>query len=164
GPLLWELQASAPLPQAPLGDIANDLVQPVGETDTLAQSWTRRSTAEDAAHRPIGGLLAMGQAQRADQQLRERQRWLAAVEVEQGRASGPPPQGIAALWASLIRDRTPLGQGIRRLNDLQQVDPKDVEAKVLLGRALRTSGDHAGARAQFDAAADLPPQRPEPVY
>ena len=164
GPLLWELQASTPLPQAPLGDIANDLVQAVGQTDILAQGWTRRSTAEDAAHRPIGGLLAMGQAQRADQQLRERQRWLAAVQVEQARAGGPSPQGIAALWASLIRDRTPLGQGIRHLNDLLQVDPKDVEAKVLLGRALRTSGDHTAARAQFDAAADMAPRRPEPVY
>ena len=165
GPLAWAVQASGPLAPDSLDDIREDLAQAVRETDTLEQGWNRLSVAKDAASQQVASLIALGQARRADAALRDRQRWLAAVEIEIARARGVrPPQGIAALWSRLVGDRSPLGQARSQLNALLAIDPKDVDSLVLLGRAQLSSDDLSAAASQFDAAAAAAPHRPEPVY
>jgi tetratricopeptide (TPR) repeat protein len=165
GPLLWELQTDAPLPIEPLNDARGNLASSVKETELVAQRWNRLSAAKDAAEQPVAGRIAIGQAQRAQALLRERQRWQAAIETELGRSQGArKPQGLAALWAALVGDRSAIGQGRESLNALLASQPGDVDTMVLLGRNLLVSGDPSGAATQFDAAASAAPQRPEPAY
>ena len=165
GPLLWELQASAAPPAESLEPIRNELTQAVKDTDTLAQAWNRRSTAEDAANHPVAGLIAISQSRRAEHLLRDRQRWLAMVNVAIAQARGvQPARGVVSLWAQLVGDRTPLGQARSQLNALLAAAPTDVDTLVLLGHAQLLGADLPDAVKQFDAAASAAPQRPEPVY
>lgn len=165
GPLLWELQASALPPAEALEPIRDDLTQAVKDTDAVAQEWNRQSAAKDAANRPIAGLIAISQSRQAEQMLRARQRWLAMVDVAIAQARGvPPARGIAALWAQLVGDRSPLGQARSQLNTLLATAPADVDALVLLGHIQLLNADQSDAVRQFDAAASAAPKRPEPVY
>src|SRR5207249_544937 len=96
----------------------------VRETDNLNQNWERRSTAQDAATKPISGLVAVGQARRAEIQERERQRWYAAAEIELGRIQGVQPTGfLSRIWISLSGDHTPLGQARSQLETLVKTQP-----------------------------------------
>lgn len=165
GPLLWELQSGRLQPEQALDAIRKNLDQAAGEVEALAQSWMRRAAAEDAAGRPVAGLLATGQARRTMELLREHRRWLAAVEIEISRARGAqPPTGVMGLWASLTGDRSAMGQARRRLTDLLTTWPGDVDTAVLLGHGLLLGGDKVSAGQQFDTAAQAAPQRPEPIY
>jgi tetratricopeptide (TPR) repeat protein len=164
GPLLWEVQASPPLPAESLDAIRGDLAQAIQATEELVQGWSRRALAEDATDRPIAGQVAIEQSRRAEGQFRARQRWQALVEIESGRAGGRARSGILGFLAGLLGDRSPLGQARQRLADLLASHPDDVDASILLGRALAISGDLPAAARQLEAAANTAPQRPEPLY
>jgi tetratricopeptide (TPR) repeat protein len=165
GPLLWELQASAAPPADALESSRTDLTQAVKDTDALAQEWNRQSAAEDAANHPVAGLIAISQSRRAEQVLRDRQRWLAMVNVAIAQARGvQPARGVGAIWAQLVGDRSPLGQARSQLTALLATGPADADTLVLLGHAQLLNADLADAVKQFDAAASIAPQRPEPVY
>lgn len=164
-PLLWELQASEPLPEQPLRDVYAAFGQVVDSTTQLVQGWERRSVSEDAARASINGLIASHQGERAEAVLHLNQRWQSAVAIEIDRSRNPqPPQGIAAFWASLTRSRSSLSQAQQNLDALVATQPDDIDALVLLGRARRISGDRDGAAAALNIAVERAPQRPEPLY
>ncbi|KPV53423.1 hypothetical protein SE17_09720, partial [Kouleothrix aurantiaca] len=125
GPLEWELLGSDALTSQQLDAIRNNLSQTVDDTAVVGQPWTRLATAKDAAGDLVAGQVAINQAQRAQAQLRERQRWLALVELERGSVQGvrAPTNTIASIWAAIAGDRSPAGQGRAILQDLLNSQP-----------------------------------------
>lgn len=170
-PLLWELERLAPRARAnsalssQIGSARDTLGQAASDSADLSRRWARRSASEDAAGNPVAAMVATGQARRAEAQQREQQRWLAALNAELGRLE-PPGRGsiLGDLWNNLTGDRSPLGQSRAALQAMVGLQPQDVDARVLLGRALWLSDRPDEARQQFDAAAQAAPARPEPVY
>ena len=165
GPLLWELEAANPIPVSVLTSAENDLNRSSDETRVLVQGWTRVSTTKDASSEPISGQIAINHAQRAQEQLYTRQRWLAAVELERGELTGErKPNGLMSFWSMIVGDQTPVGQGRSMLLELLAAQPSDVSTLVLIGRSYLLSGDLESAGKYYDQAAGADPQRPEPVY
>lgn len=165
GPLLWELLGNNVRPTRELESARSDLGRAVDDTQVAAQLWTRLSTTKDAAGEPISGQVAINQAQQAQEQLRERQRWQALVELARGSLqSAQKPGGLASVWAALVGDRSPVGRGRSILETLLKSQPGDVDTLVLLGNSALLSGNNDDALAQFNRAAALAPRRPEPAY
>jgi tetratricopeptide (TPR) repeat protein len=165
GPLMWELIGSNPIPVQKLDSIRGTIDQAVDDSSVASQLWTRLATAKDAANEPIAGQIAIYQSQRAQDLVRERQRIQALVDLERGSVEGvTKPRGLAAIWVAIVGDRSPVSAGRAILEDLLKARPADVDALVLLGQSYLLSGDPANATKQFDKAAELAPQRPEPVY
>ncbi|MBK9712111.1 MAG: tetratricopeptide repeat protein [Kouleothrix sp.] len=165
GSLLWEAQHKAPLPIGTLNTVRTDLKQTVDDTQVLAQRWARLSVAKDAANEAAAGQIATNHVLRARELLRDRQRWLAGVDIERERAQGiQEPRGLGAIWAMIAGDYSPMGQARKTLEGLVASRPSDVDSLLLLGRSWLLSGDTAKAGEQFDRAAAASPQRPEPVY
>jgi tetratricopeptide (TPR) repeat protein len=170
-PLLWELQTNRPaLPDQAraveaLVAARGEIDQAARETDSLAADWSRRATAEDAAGMQINGLIAIGQSRRAEAKAREREFWHAVVETELGRTEGVRVQsGLSGFWTTLTGDRSPLGQARSRLEGVIRTQPENVDAAVLLGRALFLNNKPTEADAQFKRVAAAAPQRPEPLF
>jgi tetratricopeptide (TPR) repeat protein len=165
GPLLWELEAAGPIPVSALTSAESDLNRSSDETRLLIQGWTRVSTTKDASGEPLSGQIAISHAQRAQAHLYERQRWLAALELERGELTNQPkPSGVMSFWSMIVGDQTPVGQGRSILLDLLKAQPSDVSTMVLIGRSYVLSRDLESAGKYYDQAATAAPQRPEPVY
>lgn len=166
GPLEWELLGSDALTIQQLDTIRNNLSKTVDDTAVVGQLWTRLATAKDAASDLVAGQVAINQAQRAQAQLRVRQRWLALVELERGSVQGvrAPSNTIASIWAAIAGDRSPAGQGRAILQDLLNSQPGDVDTLVLLGNSELLNSQPDNALTQFNKAAALAPDRAEPVY
>lgn len=166
GPLEWELLGSDALTSQQLDAIRKNLAKTVDDTAVVGQLWTRLATAKDASGDPVAGQVAISQAQRAQAQLRVRQRWLALVELERGSVQGvrAPSNTIASIWAAIAGDRSPAGQGRAILQDLLNSQPGDVDTIVLLGNIELLNSQPDNALTQFNKAAALAPDRAEPVY
>ncbi|HEX9374051.1 MAG TPA: tetratricopeptide repeat protein [Roseiflexaceae bacterium] len=165
GPLPWEIDASAPLPATALNSARETIAQSADDTQVLAQRWARLAVSKDAAGAPIAGQIATHQSQRARALLRERQRWQAGIAIERERAQGVrEPRGLAAIWAGIVGDRSPLGQARTQLQELLKTQPGDVDSLLLLGRTWLLVDNVKEAGPPFDQAAAAAPQRPEPVY
>ncbi|HEU4323443.1 MAG TPA: tetratricopeptide repeat protein [Roseiflexaceae bacterium] len=170
-PLLWELERMTVRVR---GDSAlvEEITAARGQLERAADSsadinrrWQRRSASEDAANHPIAGMVATGQARRVEQQEREQRRWLAALNTELGRLS-PQQRGgmLSDLWVNLTGDRSPLGQARASLEEQLRLEPQDLDAQILLGRALWLNERTDEAQTVFARAAEQAPARPEPVY
>ena len=165
GPLMWELEATDPVPVTVLTSAETDLNRSSDETRVLVQGWTRVSTTKDASGEPISGQIAISHAQRAQAQLSARQRWLAAVQLERGEVTGErKPRGAIMFWSMIAGDQTPVGQGRDLLLELLKAQPRDVESMLLIGRSYVLSDDLESAGKYYDQAAAAAPQQPEPVY
>jgi len=165
GPLIWELIGANPLSMSTLESARGKINQAVDDTSATSRLWTRLATAKDASDEPIVGQIAIYQSQRAQEQLRERIRWQALINLERGSLQGESkPSGLAAIWAAIFGDRSPIGASRTALEDLLKTRPSDVDSLILLGHANLLSNNAADATKQFDQAATLAPQRPEPVY
>lgn len=165
GPLLWELQVAEPVSEEQLGQVRGELDRAARETEELARLWARRSASLEAANQQVDGLVATGQSLRATVSARERRRWQAMVEVEIGQLDQREQRtGLAAFWDSLTRNRSPLWQGRRRLEELLQLREEDIDSAVLLGHALLIAGELDAAEERFAAAAMGDDRRPEPLY
>lgn len=170
-PLLWELERLTPRARSnssltsQISSARDALDRAATDSADLSRRWARRSASEDAAGNPVAAMVATGQARRAEAQQREQRRWLAALNAELGRLE-PPGRGsiLGDLWNNLTGDRTPLGQSRAALQAMVGLQPQDVDARMLLGRALWLSDRADEARQQFDAAAQSAPNRPEPLY
>jgi tetratricopeptide (TPR) repeat protein len=165
GPLLWELQVSQVLDQRSLNDIRSDLADAVRETTTLAQGWSRRSAADDAAEHRIGGLLAINQFRHASELLSMRRLWDDALSVEVARVQGvEPPSGLAVLWSRLGGSGTAVAQARNDLQQLRDTAPNNVDEAFFYGQALLLTEGPASAAKVFDQAATDFPSEPEPPY
>jgi tetratricopeptide (TPR) repeat protein len=170
-PLIWELERLRP-PARGSGALVNQITaardaldRALTESADLSRRWARRSASEDAAGHPAAAMVATGQARRAETQQREQQRWLAALNAEMALLEPPARSSVLGdLWNSLTGDRTPLGQSRAALQAMVGLQPQDVDARMLLGRAYWLGGQADAAGQQFDAAAQTAPGRPEPVY
>lgn len=169
--LLWELER---LTVRVRGDDAlieeitnarNQLERAADSSADINRRWQRRSASEDAANHPIAGMVAIGQARRAERQEREQRRWLAALNSELGRLSPPQRSNMLSdLWVNLTGDRSPLGLARASLEAQVRLEPQDLDAQILLGRALWLSNRPDDAQTVFARAAEQAPTRPEPVY
>jgi len=165
GPLMWELIGGNQLSVSTLESVRGKIDQAVDDSSVTSQLWTRVATAKDASNEPIAGQIAIYQSQRAQEQLRERIRWQALINLKRGSLQGASkPRGMAAIWAAIFGDRSPISASRTALEDLLKTRPSDVDSLVLLGHANLLSEKSADAVKQFDQAAALAPQRPEPVY
>jgi tetratricopeptide (TPR) repeat protein len=165
GPLTWELLGGNPLSMNALEHVREQIDRAVDDSTVASQLWIRLATAKDAASEPIAGQIATFQSQRGQDLLRERRRWQALLNLERGSMQGVSrPRGLSAVWATLFGDRTPVSAGRASLEDMLKTRPSDVDALILLGHSDLLSDDLPAAVAQFDKAAALAPQRPEPVY
>src|SRR6266536_3955431 len=165
GRLMWELVGANPLSRSTLERVRGKIDQAVDDTSVTSQLWTRLATGKDASNEPIAGQIAIYQSQRAHELLRERIRWQALVNLERGSLQGASkPRGLAVVWAAIFGDRSPTNVGRTALENLLKTRPSDVDSLVLLGHANLLRDNSADAAKQFDQAAALAPQRPEPVY
>src|SRR6266542_1706065 len=165
GRLMWELVGANPLSRSTLESVRGKIDQAVDDTSVTSQLWTRLATGKDASNEPIAGQIAIYQSQRAHEMLRERIRWQALVNLERGSLQGASkPRGLAVVWAAIFGDRSPTNVGRTALENLLKTRPSDVDSLVLLGHANLLRDNSADAAKQFDQAAALAPQRPEPVY
>jgi tetratricopeptide (TPR) repeat protein len=165
GPLSWEAESSAPLPIRTLDAARGELSQSADDSQVLVQRWSRMSVAKDAAGEPAFGQVATNHALHAQALLRDRRRWMAAVDIERERAQGiQEPRGLGSIWAALAGDRSPMGRARATLEELVASQPADVDSLLFLGRSYLLTGDLDKAGQQFDKAATVAPQRPEPIY
>jgi tetratricopeptide (TPR) repeat protein len=172
GPLLWELE-SAPQPseaerprrEADLSQILSDISLALREATTLNQEWSKRATAADSEQRQVDGRIAMHQVRRTDLAIRRYRFWLAVVEVELARLRDTrAPTGLAAIWVGLTRTWSPATDALRQIETLAQTQSDSVELVVLRGRALLVNNQENDARAAFETATRLAPERPEPLF
>lgn len=165
GPLNWELDITAPLPESQLTPLLNDASLALRETTTLNQEWNERAAAADAEQRLIDGSIATHQAHRAEVVTRRQRYWLATIEVELARLRDTrSPEGLAAIWAGLTRTWSPAADALRQIELLEKVQPGDADLALIRGRALLVNDRPVEARAAFETAARLAPGRPEPLF
>src|ERR1035438_8033648 len=69
------------------------------------------------------------------------------------------PKPVEEAWALLAKGQRP--QAIRLLYDIIKTNPRDAEARLLLGSVLQEEGDGAGSVAQLPEAARLRPRSAE---
>jgi tetratricopeptide (TPR) repeat protein len=163
GPLLWGLEHNQSLSSSSLRRIAGLLDDAITQSQSRARGWSQRSASEDAAGRTVNGRIATSQARLAERDQRELQRWQAAIAIELGEVQGAQPQGF---WGFLtgITDRRPLSETLKTLDQLIQLEPRDVDLYILAGHALLARGQVPEASARFSTAQSYGPQRPEPLY
>jgi tetratricopeptide (TPR) repeat protein len=165
GPLLWGLQARDDFNASAIDRVRRDLDSATNTELGRVRGWSARAAAQDAADRVVAGRIAAHQARLAERDLRESQRWEAAVLIEVGQSERQnPPQGLAGLWAGIAIESGPLGEANRSLEELVVVQPRDVDLLILLGHDLLARGEIEPAIARFNAADALEPSRPEPLY
>ena len=69
------------------------------------------------------------------------------------------PKPVDAAWALLAKGRRP--EAIRLLNDIIKNNPRDADARLLLGSVLQEEGDRDGSIAQLSEAVRLRPRSAE---
>lgn len=165
GPLLWELQARGPLGADLVNTLGDQLDSAITQSQRAIDLWNRRSAAEDAANNIVAGRIARAQAQRDAAALAEKQRARTVVDIERLRVSGArPTRGAAGLWALITGAGSPVAPIREQLERRIASEPNNPEPHVLLGTAHLTAGEDDAARQEFEAAARIAPQAPEPLY
>ncbi len=161
GPLYWSLEAADPLPPADDLRRARDQMRSAAELSALAVSRWRQLAASEAAIYPGAGLVATGQAERAELAVR-RQRLSqalleAALQAAEGRRSPDPlSQILAALFGTAGNN-----SAIATLTQLRDQQPGDVATLLALGLALRLDQQFDQARQTYQAVIELEPQLPD---
>jgi tetratricopeptide (TPR) repeat protein len=164
-PLLWELQAHAPLSATRLNSLEDQIDAAISQRRRVIDLWSRRSAAEDAAGNAVAGRIAVAQAQRETTALDSDQRTKTVIDIERLQASGVRPnRGLEGLWALLTGSGSPVSPIRERLEQRLATEPSNPEPRVLLGTAHLMAGEEDAARQEFEAAARIAPQAPEPLY
>jgi len=76
-------------------------------------------------------------------------RWLPAMVLAMGACRGPGADPASLEQARTRLDRGEVATALIELKGLVQARPEDVDARLLLGRALLDNGDAAGAEVEF---------------
>jgi tetratricopeptide (TPR) repeat protein len=159
GPLLWELDVVQPLPVNRLSDMRRRLEIAADTSDNRVANWRKRATS-DGASGYGSGLVATGQAERAELSADRQRFYTAVVDSELGRAQSGRP---TSAWDALFGNRG-ASSHITLLEQLQGRYPNSAQIAATLGRARRIAGDLDGADAALDAAVRLAPQAPEGYF
>ncbi|GAB4432951.1 MAG: tetratricopeptide repeat protein [Chloroflexi bacterium OHK40] len=160
GQLGWELAVADPLPVNLLNDVRRQLDSAADTTDQEVVQWRQRATA-DSASLPSGGLLAIGQAERAEANA-DRQRYhQALVEIELARLQrGHTASNIGALFG-VGQNRV---QPLVLLEQLRTRYPDNAQIPNAIGRAQRYAGELDAAESSFDQTISLAPQAPDGYF
>ncbi|MEN9938987.1 MAG: hypothetical protein RLZZ387_5566 [Chloroflexota bacterium] len=165
GPVEWELQGGNQLDARQVTALEQRIGTALDESQRLVELWSRRSTAEDAANNILAGRVAVTQSRLATARIVEQRRVKAILDVERLRAEGVRPRGgLDALWATLSGTGSPIGPIEEELQGHIAAEPNNPEPLILLGRAYLAAGQEGEAAQQFQAAVQLDPQAPEPLY
>lgn len=160
GDLLWELEVAPVPPVNVLSDLRRRLDIAADTSDTRVAGWRKLATADSAARRG-GGLVATGQAERAELSADRQRFYQAVVETELAVAQGGRSRStLGALF-------TGTGQSNSRftlLETLQGRYPENAQLANALGRARRLAGELDVAETEFDSAVRLAPQAPEGYF
>lgn len=170
-PLWWEFQAflgsgrtDRSIRRA-FADGRDLLTDAQARSEEAMRRWMRRAAAEDAAGRQLAGKIATGQAGLIEAEMREQQETLATFNLITARLEGyVPPTGFRAFWLQITGDRSPMGQALSTLRDLNTRRPNDFQTQIVLGQALLLNEQVAEAQTRFEAAYTLDPNRPEALY
>ncbi len=163
--LRWGLQATSTLDPDRLEEPYEQLQESTRRTEDVLRRWTRQSTAEDASQRSLNASIAVGQARRAEIELRERERWLSAVELRLAQSRDRnAPDGVLSAVAKFAGSRTLTERAQERLQALDLQEPNNVDTLVLLGFSHLQAGNRDAASQAFTNAANADPTRPEPAY
>lgn len=160
GELLWELEIAPPQTVNSMADLRRRLDAAADRSDSEVAAWRRRATSDSAVNYR-GGLVATGQAERAEANA-DRQRFAqAVVETELARVQrARPPSLFDALF----------GQGgrtaghIATLEELQRRYPNNPRIVSALGRAHRINHELDRADQIYDQLINMAPQMPEGYF
>lgn len=159
GDLLWELEIAPALPVSALNDLRGRLDGAAEISDTQVAAWRQRATSDGAAQSGAG-LVATGQAERAELGADRQRFYRAVVDTELARAQRGRPGSV---WDALFGG----GQASDELTTLEMLQrryPDSAQVANALGRARRHNGDLDLADATFDDTVRLAPQAPEGYF
>ncbi|NTV63368.1 MAG: tetratricopeptide repeat protein, partial [Oscillochloris sp.] len=164
GPLVWELEIAAPLPEQAVSDQRNQLSSAVEASEQVSGRWHQRS-ASDSATDLDAGQVAAGQADRAESAARRQRYELALLDAELTRArSEKPSSAINQLLNALFSVSTPIGESLSLLDSLAQRDPDSPAILIAQARALRVNGQLNDADRVYDRVVQVAAQRPEGYF
>lgn len=159
GDLLWELEIAPVQPVSNLNDLRRRLDIAADISDTQVATWRQRATS-DGATEAGAGLVATGQAERAELSADRQRFYLAVVETELARAQRLRPRSS---WGALF-GRGQASNQFTMLETLQRRYPDSAQIANALGRARRLNGDLDLADATFDTTVRLAAQAPEGYF
>lgn len=166
GPLTWELEMAAPIAPTDLRPAHTMLEDAIDTSYNLMTEWRRRAPPRDVIQSGTG-LIAQGQAQRAEDAY-DRQRYhLSLILIEEGRNQAVQRRGLfPALRDGLFGDSRPHSEADELLSALLGEDPFDLRVRIAAARALRVGPPevHAEAAQRYDALIALPEPPPEAYY
>lgn len=163
GPLLWELDSNGPQPQNSISTAREQLRLAVDTNQLAIEQWRRRAAVESASN-PGAGMLATGQAERAELSADRQQLWLAIVDTELSRSSrARVGSGLGSIIAGLFGGGG-RGNNLANLEALRERDPENPTIVLTIARAQRIAGELDAADTSYDQAIALAPQRPEGYY
>jgi tetratricopeptide (TPR) repeat protein len=160
GELLWELEVAPTQTASSMSDLRRRLDAAADRSAVEVAGWRRRA-ASDSAAGVGGGLVATGQAERAEVNADRQRFYLAVVETELARVQRSRPRSIfGALFGA--------GQGrpsqFVALEELQRRYPNNPRIVIALGRAHRLISELDRADQLYDLGISLAPQAPEGYF
>jgi tetratricopeptide (TPR) repeat protein len=160
GELFWELEVAAPQTASYLNDMRRRFDSAADTSARTVASWRRLATSDSVATNG-GGLVATGQAERAEISADRQRFYRALIETELARVQGNRPR--SALDA-LFGVRAAAGGYFVTLEELQRRYPDNARIVNALGRARRLNGELDSANSIYDQSIRLAPQAPEGYF
>jgi tetratricopeptide (TPR) repeat protein len=164
GPLTWQLEIASLQPRAEFAASVDALRDATGKGDDLIRGWRRISAgATDEAN--ITGLVAIGQAQQAEQVLNRQRYHLALALIESGRTDlNRAPGLLSAINDALFGSGTHITEAQTLLTTLTILEPMDTAVLIADARLARLRNNYAKADQLYDRIISLAPQQPEGYY
>lgn len=165
GPVLWELEASPPVPPNRIQGLRDALSTAAELSDQEVQRWRQRSAADAAAY-PGTGQTATGQTDRALLHY-YRQRYHQAVietELARSRRATGAASAFDRIFGPLFGNPSALTGHIGLIREVDEAIPGDPQVLALLGRALRVDGQLDQADTTYDRVIALASGRPEGYF
>lgn len=164
GPLTWELEVSAPLPRDTARSLRNDLQIAVDTSELEVAKWRQRSASEGASI-PGTGLIATGQAERAEINANRQRYVLALLETEVARTERQRPRStLGSTLNALFSTGNSSSAGTRLFTDLNQRIPNNPAIMIAMARNMRVTGQLNDADRTYDLLLQLVPQQPEAYF
>lgn len=164
GPLTWELEIAPVQPPRTFNGAINRLRSATRTSEELMSAWRSRSAA-DAAAQNGAGLVALGQAQKAERNLNRQRYHLALGLIETGRADLNRAPGLFAGFVdALFGTGTPLSEGQSLLRTGLVFEPNNTAFLIADARLSRMRGDGERARQHYAQVINRAPAQPEGYY
>jgi len=165
GPLLWELEASPPVPPNSIQGLHDSLRTATELSDQEVTRWTQRAAADAAAY-PNTGQTATGQAEQARANY-NRQRFFQSVletELARSRRGGSAGSALNRILGPLFGNREALLGHVGLARSVDEAIPGNPAVLAQLARALRVAGQLDEADTTYDRVIALAANRPEGYF